>query len=49
MEKTLDTIAMMGFTEIEGGGGRIAPEDLKDFAMTEESVFHPRVRVMNNL
>lgn len=29
MEKTLDTIAMMGFTEIEGGGGRIAPEDFK--------------------
>src|SRR5690242_5304857 len=27
---TLDTIKMMGFTEIEGGGGRdIAPEDYK--------------------
>lgn len=29
IEKTLDTIAMLGFTEIEGGGGRIAPEDFK--------------------
>jgi sugar phosphate isomerase/epimerase len=29
IEKTLDTIAMMGFTEIEGSGGRIAPEDFK--------------------
>lgn len=29
VEKTLDTIAMLGFTEIEGGGGRIAPEDFK--------------------
>jgi sugar phosphate isomerase/epimerase len=27
--KTLDTIKAMGFTEIEGGGGRIAPEDFK--------------------
>ena len=27
--KTLDTIKMMGFTEIEGGGGRITPEDFK--------------------
>jgi len=27
--KTLDTIKSMGFTEIEGGGGRIAPEDFK--------------------
>ncbi len=27
--KTLDTIKMMGFTEIEGGGGRIAPGDFK--------------------
>jgi sugar phosphate isomerase/epimerase len=27
--KTLDTIKNMGFTEIEGGGGRIAPEDFK--------------------
>jgi sugar phosphate isomerase/epimerase len=27
--KTLDTIKMMGFTEIEGGGGRMAPEDFK--------------------
>lgn len=29
IEKTLDTIAMMGITEIEGSGGRIAPEDFK--------------------
>lgn len=29
MEKTLDTIAMMGITELEGSGGRIAPEDFK--------------------
>lgn len=27
--KTLDTIKMMGFTEIEGGGGRMAPADFK--------------------
>lgn len=27
--KTLDTIQMMGFTEIEGGGGRMAPEEFK--------------------
>ena len=27
--KTLDTIAMMGFTEIEGGGGRIPPEEFR--------------------
>ena len=27
--KTLDTIKSMGFTEVEGGGGRIAPEDFK--------------------
>ena len=27
--KTLDTIKTMGFTEIEGGGGRIAPGDFK--------------------
>ncbi len=26
---TLDTIKMMGFTEIEGGGGRMAPEEFK--------------------
>lgn len=29
IEKTLDTIALMGFTEIEGSGGRIAPEDFR--------------------
>jgi sugar phosphate isomerase/epimerase len=27
--KTLDTIKMMGFTEIEGGGGRISSEEFK--------------------
>lgn len=27
--KTLDTIKMMGFTEIEGGGGRMSPEEFK--------------------
>ncbi len=27
--KTLDTIKMMGFTEIEGGGGRMHPSDFK--------------------
>ena len=27
--KTLDTIKMMGFTEIEGGGGRITPQEFK--------------------
>ena len=27
--KTLDTIKMMGFTEIEGSGGRMAPEEFK--------------------
>lgn len=27
--KTLDTIQMMGFTEIEGSGGKIAPEEFK--------------------
>src|SRR6476660_6633829 len=27
--KTLDTIKMLGFTEVEGGGGRIAPGDFK--------------------
>jgi len=27
--KVLDTIKMLGFTEVEGGGGRIAPEDFK--------------------
>ena len=26
---TLDTIKMMGFTEIEGGGGRMSPEEFK--------------------
>lgn len=29
IEKTLDTIKMMGFTEIEGGGNRIPPEDFR--------------------
>ena len=29
VEKTLDTIKMMGFTELEGGGGRMAPEEFK--------------------
>lgn len=27
--KTLDTIKMMGFTEMEGGGGRMPPEEFK--------------------
>jgi len=27
--KVLDTIKMLGFTEVEGGGGRISPEDFK--------------------
>jgi sugar phosphate isomerase/epimerase len=27
--KVLDTIKMMGFTEIEGGGGRMSPQDFK--------------------
>src|SRR6266536_3054313 len=27
--KVLDTIKMMGFTEIEGGGGRMLPQDFK--------------------
>jgi len=27
--KVLDTIKTLGFTEVEGGGGRIAPEDFK--------------------
>ena len=27
--KVLDTIKIMGFTEIEGGGGRMSPEDFK--------------------
>lgn len=27
--KTLDTIKMMGFTEIEGGGGRLAPAEFR--------------------
>jgi sugar phosphate isomerase/epimerase len=27
--KTLDTIKMMGFTEIEGGGSRLAPEEFR--------------------
>src|SRR5689334_17372821 len=27
--KVLDTIKMLGFTEVEGGGGRIAPGDFK--------------------
>ena len=27
--KVLDTIKMLGFTEVEGGGGRIAPADFK--------------------
>lgn len=29
IEKTLDTIKMLGFTELEGGGGRIPPEEFK--------------------
>lgn len=29
IEATLDTIKMLGFTEIEGGGGRMAPEEFK--------------------
>src|SRR5688572_17395356 len=29
IEKTLDTIKMFGFTELEGGGGRIPPEEFK--------------------
>src|SRR6476660_126482 len=29
VEKTLDTIKMMGFTELEGGGGRMSPEEFK--------------------
>ena len=27
--KTLDTIRMLGFTELEGGGGRMAPEEFR--------------------
>src|SRR5688572_14489991 len=27
--KTLDTIKMMGFTEIEGGGGRMSPQEFR--------------------
>ncbi len=27
--KTLDTIKMMGFTELEGGGARMAPEEFR--------------------
>src|SRR5882724_1583348 len=27
--RTLDTIKMMGFTEMEGGGGRMAPEEFR--------------------
>jgi sugar phosphate isomerase/epimerase len=27
--QTLDTIKMMGFTEIEGGGGRVSPQEFK--------------------
>lgn len=29
IEKTLDTIKMFGFTELEGGGGRMPPEEFK--------------------
>lgn len=29
IEATLDTIKMLGFTELEGGGGRMAPEEFK--------------------
>ena len=29
VEKTLDTIKMLGFTEIEGGGGKLSPEEFK--------------------
>src|SRR5205085_2165181 len=29
IEKTLDTIRMLGFTELEGGGGHIPPADFK--------------------
>lgn len=29
IEKTLDTVKMFGFTELEGGGGRIPPEEFK--------------------
>lgn len=29
IEKTLDTIKMFGFTELEGSGGRMAPEEFK--------------------
>ncbi len=51
--KTLDTIKMMGFTEIEGGGGNISPQEFKKLcnargisipstgASYEELVQHP--------
>ena len=29
VEKTLDTIKMFGFTELEGGGGSMPPEEFK--------------------
>jgi sugar phosphate isomerase/epimerase len=29
VEKTLDTIKMMGFTEIEGAGGKVSPEEFR--------------------
>lgn len=37
---TLDTIKMMGFTEIEGGGGRMPPEEFKKMC-TERGISIP--------
>ena len=33
--KTLDTIKLMGFVEIEGGGNGMSPVDLENYVMTE--------------
>ena len=45
---TLDTIRMMGFTEIEGGGGvEYPPKNLKNYVMPEASAFLQSEQVMS--
>jgi hypothetical protein len=41
--KVLDTIKMMGFTEIEGGVAECTPQILKNYVMKEVSVSHQPV------
>ena len=46
--KTLDTIKMMGFTEIEGSGGKLPPQNSGNYVRKEVSAFRVQVPDMNS-